>query len=413
MEVSACIGDKNISFNFNEGEIIHFIKSSNDPSYQLKSLIQNGYLMSKALIPSMVTSHYSPVLNEIQQRLREDCAPLREIFNVGGNSSKVGKLCEIIMGESFKKTFPDIEYEDTSGIDRNGDAIVTIQSMKIMIDYKNYSQMVPTTEIEKLVRDLKVRDIPLGILYSTKSKISRKDVIDSEIIDGKLIVFMSGEGMGSNALMVAIKYLLHLHEMNIISINDKVCELVNKSVERSVRSYYLKLLDIKDKLYRHIERIDDSRDKIDKLMGNLKEDGIHMTTSISVILDEFNELVENKTREKHCIQNSREELIDLINSKTDKKKDRTLCYQLLNISDEYNIISGISDKEWIVFFRDSIEIAKLKITKTSVSLIVYNLSKSGTISYNCEYEEIKHGDFHIVLTDNPQKWDIIKTRFIK
>ena len=45
MEVSACIGDKNISFNFNEGEIIHFIKSSNNPSYQLKSLIQNGYLM--------------------------------------------------------------------------------------------------------------------------------------------------------------------------------------------------------------------------------------------------------------------------------------------------------------------------------------------------------------------------------
>ena len=46
--------------------------------------------------------------------------------------------------------------------------------MKIMIDYKNYSQMVPTTEIEKLVRDLKVRDIPLGILYLTKSKYLEK-----------------------------------------------------------------------------------------------------------------------------------------------------------------------------------------------------------------------------------------------
>ena len=40
-----------------------------------------------------------------------------------------------------------------------------------MIDYKNYNQPVPSSEVEKLVRDLKVRDIFFGyfIFYKIKS----------------------------------------------------------------------------------------------------------------------------------------------------------------------------------------------------------------------------------------------------
>ena len=107
------------------------------------------------------------------------------------------------MGELFKKLFPTIQYIDTSNIDRNGDAVISIEGLQIMIDYKNYNQPVPSSEVEKLVRDLKVRDIPLGILYSTKSKVSKKDILDYDIIDGKLIVFMCGEGINPTSLIMA------------------------------------------------------------------------------------------------------------------------------------------------------------------------------------------------------------------
>ena len=54
-----------------------------------------------------------------------------------------------------------------------------------MIEYKNYDKVIPTSEVEKLLRDLKIQNIPMGILYSTKSKITKKDIIDYDVIDGK------------------------------------------------------------------------------------------------------------------------------------------------------------------------------------------------------------------------------------
>ena len=53
---------------------------------------------------------------------------------------------------------------------------------------------------------------------------------------------------------------------------DKVCELVNKSVGDKLTGMYEKILNLKDELYRHNERIDEIADKMSKQMNNLKED---------------------------------------------------------------------------------------------------------------------------------------------
>ena len=60
------------------------------------------------------------------------------------------------MGEYLDKTFPSLEYTETS-TDRTGDAIVKYDNLEFMIEYKNYDKVIPTSEVEKLLRDLKIQ----------------------------------------------------------------------------------------------------------------------------------------------------------------------------------------------------------------------------------------------------------------
>lgn len=404
IQFNVIFNNTGFSFKIEDEEVNQFIQLSEDPETQIKTLLHNGFLLSKCIPPSKLCC---PELIH----LKDSLSPMLEMFYTGGNSSKNGKLCEILMGELFKKLFPTIQYIDTSNIDRNGDAVVSIEGLQIMIDYKNYNQPVPSSEVEKLVRDLKVRDIPLGILYSTKSKVSKKDILDYDIIDGKLIVFMCGEGINPNSLIMAIKLLLHLHKSNAVVMADKVCELVNKTVGDKLARMYEKILNLKDELYRHNERIDEIADKMSKQMNNLKEDTIHMISHMLEILSDISGIVEENKREACVIVTPHQELIDFINRKTDKKKDITHCIHLLTVAEEMDVQCGISNEQnYIVLFKNKVEIGKLKITKSSSTLIMYNL-KDGMSAFHRVYEEVKQGNFHISLNEKPELWDVVKHRF--
>lgn len=393
------------NFSINDKDIINYLLFSENPSEQLKTLIHNGFLLTKCRTPENILCEY-PGLKE----LKDSILPITELFNTGGNSSKNGKLCEILMGESFRKTFPSLEYTETASTDRTGDAIVKYDNLEFMIEYKNYDKPIPTSEVEKLLRDLKIQNIPMGILYSTKSKITKKDIIDYDVIDGKLLVFISSEGISSNSLILGIKFLIHLHKANIVSLSDKVCSLVNKTMAHKLQSMFTKLIELRELLQRHNEKIDDTSDKMLKLLSSLKEDGVHMLSSVVSIVDEINEVIADTHRETDVMVAPHVELVDFVNRSTDKKKDITQCLRILNLADEMNILCGISEFNYISLFKNQKEIGRLKITKSNATLIMYNLVKGPTM-FDSEYEQIKNGDFHITLIDSPNVWNIIKGRF--
>jgi len=404
VSIGATDGDKKYEFTVDDSNIVNFINSSKNPIEQLKALVQNGYIMSQCIAPSMISCSCCKQIDYLTNCL----LPVTEQFN-SGNSSKSGKLCEIIMGELFKKSFPGIEYEDTAGIDRNGDAIINYKGNKIMIDYKNYTQVIPTTEVEKLIRDLKFRDIPMGIIYSTQTKVSKKDIIDFEVTEGKLLVFMCGEGLSQNGLIMAIKFIVHLYESNVVSISDRICELVNKTTGTKLRSMYKKILDIKDRMVRHGERITEANEKINKMMNGLKEDVIHMTSGILELVGKIEELVEDSHRETDVVETPRAELIDIIKRATDKKKDITQSIEFLNVAFELGIQCGSTDNKTIILFKDGNDIGKLKITKSNATVIVRNTNR-GRVMIDTTHEELKTTGFHLTLLDSVDRWNAIKYR---
>jgi hypothetical protein len=210
--------------------------------------------------------------------------------------------------------------------------------------------------------------------------------------------------------MLAIKFLIHLHKTNIVSLSDKVCTLVNKTMAHKLQSMFTKLIELRELLQRQNEKIDETSEKMLKLMSSIKEDSIHMLSNVVSIVDEINEVIEDNHRESNIITTPHAELVEFIRRSSDKKKDITQCLQLLNLIDEMNIKCGISELNHISLFKGEIEIGRLKVTKSNAVLIMYNLIKGPTM-FDSEYEQIKNGNFHINLIGSQNVWKIIKDRF--
>ena len=178
-----------------------------------------------------------------------------------------------------------------------------------------------------------------------------------------------------------------------------------------LKDIFNKLFHIKQNVSRHNEKIDEILDKITKLLNSLKEDGVHILSQLNCLLEEGSRLIEETHQESMFIETPFTEILDYIEATIDKKKDKLVSIQFANLCRETNIQMGISDTDkHIHLFKEGNDIGKLKITKTCVTFIYFNKQR-GSCSYNNIYEEVKNGDYHIQLTDKPEKWHIIRSRF--
>ena len=107
-----------------------------------------------------------------------------------------GIMFENVMEEIINKTYPDYTYVNTALTAHSGDGILTSPTnLKCIVEMKNYTSSVTSSQIEKLKYDMKITGHNYGLMLSANSSIQGKKNLDIEtfIIDGKkyYIVFVS------------------------------------------------------------------------------------------------------------------------------------------------------------------------------------------------------------------------------
>ena len=401
MDILITIQDNVYKTTIDNQELINiYLQNENKDNY-IKQLIENGFQLSKCypLISNCGCCHKIDELSE-----------LMEPFNTGGNSSKNGQIGEIFASALFTKRNPHINYIDTAKIEKSGDAIIELNLHsigKIMVDYKNYDSPIPSDEINKLVRDLHAQNINYGILLSYKSKISKQNYIDFQVIDGKLIVFVASYGLDIFTLEMAIQYIQRLHECNTLSISDKVSELVMKGTMKEFTEIYEAIYDLACQHSQHINSMKENQDKINKMFYGMIGKSQNILTSMNLLLDKSNEIKHTIHRESVTNKHSYTELIDIIDRFVIKEKDKILSKRILNMTNELSIDGYYSDTDGCIHFNS---ICKLQLSKSKITMIFYNKSDEDC-SYNRKYESIKNDNFYIQLSDESKKWEIIQHRF--
>tara|TARA_Y100000389_G_scaffold185857_1_gene205650 strand:- start:569 stop:1795 length:1227 start_codon:yes stop_codon:yes gene_type:complete len=406
MDISITVNGRVTTLKIENTSIIDSFSQSDTKEDFIKHLIENGYAVSKCLNPII---NSCGTCNQIIGEMKELTESM-QIFNTGGNSSKNGQIGEIFASELFTKRNSDIQYVDTSKIDKSGDAILIINNHsidRIMVDYKNYESPIPSDEVGKLKRDMDTQNINYGILISYRSKISKRNYIDYEMIGGKIIVFVAAYGLDILPLEMSIQYVQRLHECNILSISQQVSELVVKGNMNIITEYYETIYNLSCELSKNINTTKENHEKINKMFHGMINDGNKILTSMNILIDTAKQCIKDIHRESITSVHSLMYLNEIIDRLIDREKDQLHAKRILNITTDLNIDGFHSESDNCIHFSD---IGKLQITKSKVTMIFYNHSEENCV-FNPTYEDIKNKNYYIQLSDIPMKWKIIESRF--
>ena len=85
-----------LNFTLDNKEITNYLLFSENPLEQFKTLIHNGFLLTKCRTPENILCEY-PGLKE----LKDSILPITELFNTGGNSSNILNLPYVSFNFSY------------------------------------------------------------------------------------------------------------------------------------------------------------------------------------------------------------------------------------------------------------------------------------------------------------------------
>lgn len=288
------------------------------------------------------------------------------------NSSILGQIGEQNFESIIDKYLPvDYKIKNMAKIGKSGDFIISWQSeitckiYNILIEVKNYSNSVPTKEIEKFYRDIKINNVDSGILLSFNSKITgfAKKIDFSNTINGN-------------------------KKIPIIFINTKTPELISEIIklhfsilEIKDRNYYS--IDYHNNIITHIDSFCKSVDTISKCRDDLQVTKNMIDKNISDIIFKLMGCeyeLSDKIRQIQCNIRSNKE-----NSKYNEvNKNATITNNIIqqlgfSISHEYDkILYQIFRLKWDNYELDS-EKKKVKLFAKEEIIVKFNKRSASII----------------------------------
>jgi hypothetical protein len=119
--------------------------------------------------------HHKEAQEVLQKQFQEREEKLKADIEKTSNSSEKGKIGEMEFEEIALKFTQWPRLENTSKTAHGTDRKCTIRNCEVLFEIKNYSNDVPSKEVEKFQRDMEEhQDVPLGIFISLKTSIVGK-----------------------------------------------------------------------------------------------------------------------------------------------------------------------------------------------------------------------------------------------
>ena len=123
-------------------------------------------------------------------------------------------MLESLTQARLSDMFPEARIKRTTSMDHAGDFHLTFNNIQVLLECKNYSNAVPTAEVDKFIRDVRECGIPLGVMYSLGSGITGKKRVDVIRSEGSILAFVTFQSESELAgLGVIVRSLLAINEL--------------------------------------------------------------------------------------------------------------------------------------------------------------------------------------------------------
>jgi len=408
---------KTISLDIKNKEDLEYLESVNYDPDILNTALTIGLKSIQMSQTTMNGNSYIEPLREIivennienSENINKINNMLCDLLNIKNNSSKKGKLGESLAMNSLKKKYPDWTIENTTGTAHESDLFAYSDNYgKILYEIKTYSSNVPSKEIQKFKDDMITTNSKYGIFVSQTSGIVGKKLIDYEIIDNSILVYISCAGLNGHGIEIGTEFLLSLIDSGYL---DKRHLLKNDNIRdvlHEINESMYELNECINNFSRIKMQIDEHRNTMNRSVDMMYRNVIEYNTKANITYDT---LLEKIRKHKPVNISLLEENIDFKNivdtnvlnmnnliyfEKMYKMKDMKIC----------------SDDDNLYIIKNDSLVCKLDIKKNYIDLSFYTKDLD-VISINKEYERYTNDMINIRVLDNTINdniWKIIEKR---
>ena len=412
---------KTISLNIENKEDLEYLESVHYDPNILNTALTIGLKSIQMSKTTMNGNSYIEPLREIivennienSENINKINNMLCDLLNIKNNSSKKGKLGESLAMNSLKKKYPDWTIENTTGTAHESDLFAYSDNYgKILYEIKTYSSNVPSKEIQKFKDDMTTTNSKYGIFVSQTSGIVGKKLIDYEIIDNSILVYISCAGLNGHGIEIGTEFLLSLIDSGYL---DKRHLLKNDNIRdvlHEINESMYELNECINNFSRIKMQIDEHRNTMNRSVDMMYRNVVEYNTKANITYDTLLEKIR-----KHKPVN-----ISLLSENIDFKNivdtnvlnmNNLICFEKMYKMKDMKICS---DNDNLYIIKNDNLVCKLDIKKNYIDLSFYTKDLD-VISINKEYERYTNDMINIRVLDNvfdneinDNIWKIIEKR---
>lgn len=252
--------------------LINHIDVSNDIFNPIHDKLSN--------ISNIQYNQLDKINTQINENLNFVKDSIDKLTQYSNKSVTKGFYGEKIIENLIKYNFPDYTIINNTHNPHNSDyELINLKQQKILIEIKNYTRNIPTTEINKFIDDLQKSDIQIGIFISLNTGICNKKRFTIETYDNdKKIIFLPNVSENSTMIIMSILLAESLFDINNYS-HKKINENNINIIYDDFNSFCKKYNDI-------IENIKLTKINIEK-----------------ILLQQYNLIIDNDLKIKNYLKN--------------------------------------------------------------------------------------------------------------
>lgn len=124
-----------------------------------------------------------------------------------------GQIGENCISETIQRYFPECELRNTTREANQSDFHFIMEDCPtILLEVKTYKTNIPTEQISKFRRDLRVTGYKYGIMVSTVTGISKKGQFAWDIEDDIMVVYLPNSGFDGYSVMWGILFIKEINK---------------------------------------------------------------------------------------------------------------------------------------------------------------------------------------------------------
>ncbi len=408
---------KTISLDIKNKEDLEYLESVNYDPDILNTALTIGLKSIQMSQTTMNGNSYIEPLREIivennienSENISKINLMLCDLLNIKNNSSKKGKLGESLAMNSLKKKYPDWKIENTTGTAHESDLFAYSDNYgKILYEIKTYSSNVPSKEIQKFKDDMTTTNSKYGIFVSQTSGIVGKKLIDYEIIDNSILVYISCAGLNGHGIEIGTEFLLSLIDSGYLDRRHLLKNDNIRDVLYEINESMYELNECINNFSRIKMQIDEHRNTMNRSVDMMYRNVVEYSTKANITYDT---LLEKIRKHKPVNISLLEENIDFKNIVDTNvlNMNNLIYFEKMYQAKDMKICS---DNDNLYIIKNDSLVCKLDIKKNYIDLSFYTKDLD-VISINKEYERYENDMINIRVLDNTINddiWKIIEKR---